>query len=260
MKNAIIFLLLIFLENSCFAQKQKINVEQIWIGTTSQFRFSNHWGASFDLQLRSREDFFRGLSQVSTRIGLVYYPGETVRIAAGYYFADNIPRDFHKAIFQDEHTGWQQVSWSNKYPRLQVNQSIRLEERFRRRVLSEHELGDGYSFNYRTRYNLLLNIALSRRPFSLKTLASVVYNEIYLNFGKQIIYNTFDQFRTFGGFNYTINKNANLQFGYVYSFQQLIAGHRYRNLHAARIFYLYNLDLRKKKTLNGKPLHDVSLI
>jgi hypothetical protein len=258
MKPFTIFFPILFLFTNCFSQKQVTSVQQIWLGNTSQLRFSNHWGLSFDLQVRSREKFYQGLSQVSSRIGAVYYVNELVRVAAGYYFADNIPRDYHKAVFQDEHTGWQQFSWSTKYPRLNINQSFRLEERFRHRVLNEDKLGEGYGFNYRTRYNILMNIGLSRKPFTPHTLAAVFYNEVYLNFGKQIIHNTFDQFRTYAGFNYTITKNANLQFGYLYSFQQLAAGNKYRNLHAARIFYLYNVDLRKKKPANTKPMHDVS--
>ena len=258
MKPATTFLLLFLFLNSCLSQKQVTSVQQIWLGNTSQVRFSDHWGLSFDVQVRSREKFFTGLSQVSSRIGAVYYLNESIRIAAGYYFADNIPRDYHKAVFQDEHTGWQQISWSAKKPRLNINQSFRLEERFRHRVISETKLGEGYGFNYRTRYNILMNIGLSRKPFTPHTLAAVVYNEVYLNFGKQIIHNTFDQFRIYTGFNYTLTKNANLQFGYMYSFQKLAAGNKYRNLHAARIFYLYNLDLRKKKGTNTKAMHDIS--
>ncbi len=258
MKKATIFFLLIILGARCYSQKKATSIQQIWIGNTSQLRFSQKWGASFDLQIRSRGKFFNGLSQVSSRIGLVYLPNESLRLAAGYYFANNIPRDYHNAIFQIEHTGWQQVSWSNKFPRLNINQSVRLEERFRHRVKNEFELGEGYSFNYRTRYNILFNLALSRLAFAPHSFSAVLYNEVYLNFGKQIIYNTFDQFRTYAGLNFALSKKANLQFGYMYAFQQLAAGNRYRHLHAARIFYLYNLDLRRKKNSPVKDAHDVS--
>jgi hypothetical protein len=258
MKSVSIFCLLLFLFHFSYSQKQATSIQQLWLGNTSQLRFSSHWGFSVDLQVRSREKFYKGLSQVSSRMGAVFYVNELVRIAAGYYFADNIPRDYHKAVFQDEHTGWQQLSWSTKYPRLNINQSLRLEERFRHRVLNEKKLGQGYGFNYRTRYNILTNIGLSSKPFTQRALSAVFYNEVYLNFGKQITHNTFDQFRTYAGFSYTITKNANLQFGYLYSFQQLAAGNKYRNLHAARIFYLYNVDLRKKKSTNPKAMHDVS--
>ena len=259
MKSIAATTLLIFLvPQVCFCQKRTTTLQQTWLGTTGQLRFSNHWGASFDLQIRSRENFLKGISQVSSRIGAVYIPNESLRISLGYYFADNVPRDYKKAVFQDEHTGWQQVAWSNKYPRITVNQSVRLEERFRHRLKNERELGEGYGFNYRTRYNILLNIALNKKAFTPHTFAATFYNEAYLNFGKQIIYNAFDQTRSFAGFNYAFNKNANLQFGYLYVFQQLTSGNRYRHVHAARIFYLYNLDLRKTKKTTDKGIHEVS--
>jgi hypothetical protein len=257
MKSITIPLFILF-QQICYCQKQTTFLRQIWLGNTSQVRFSDKWGASVDFQIRTRERFIRGASQISSRIGAVYYPTETVKIAAGYYFADNIPRDYNKGVWQVEHTGWQQVSWSNKFPRLNMNQSVRLEERFRHRVKNEFELGHGFGFNYRARYNILLNFALSRKPFAPHTLAATFYNEVYLNFGKQIIYNTFDQYRVFGGFNYNFTKKANLLFGYFYGFQQLSSGNAYRHLHVARIFYLYNLDLRKKKEEQLKPVHDVS--
>lgn len=258
MRTTIVFFLLIFFGRACFSQKQTTTVQQIFIGNTSQVRVSDKWGASFDMQIRSREKYFNGLSQVSSRIGVVYLPNESLKIAAGYFFANNIPRDYHKAVFQVEHTGWQQVSWSTKYPALNINQSLRLEERFRHRVKNESELGVGYGFNYRARYNILFNIPFSRTVIHPSAWAAILYNEIYVNFGKQIVYNTFDQFRTFAGFNYVFSKKANLQFGYMYSFQQLASGNRYRHLYAPRIFYLYNLDLRRKKTSPVKDAHDVS--
>ena len=257
MKSITITLLILF-HQICYCQKQATTVQQVWLGNTSQARFSEKWGMSFDLQVRTRENFFKKVSQVSSRIGAVYYPNEMIRVSAGYYFADNVPRDYHNGVWQVEHTGWQQVAWSNKYPRLNINQSVRLEERFRHRVKNELELGEGFGFNYRTRYNILMSIALGHLAFAPHSLSATVYNEVYLNFGNQITYNTFDQYRIFTGFNYFFSKRASLLFGYMYSFQQLSTGKSYRNLQAARIFYLYNLDLRKKKTEQPKPVHDVS--
>jgi hypothetical protein len=70
---------------------------------------------------------------------------------------------------------------------------------------------------------------LSKRPFQPNSLSLVLNDELHVNFGKQIIYNYFDQNRFFTGFNYHVNKHDNLQFGYMYLFQQLASGNRYRN-------------------------------
>ena len=125
-------------------------------------------------------------------------------------------------------------------------QWIRLEERFRRKILNDSTLADGTSFNFRIRYNILFEIPLSRKGFVPKSVGFVVNDEVHVNFGKEIVYNYFDQNRFFLGFAYHVNKHDNLQLGYMNVFQQLPAGNKYRSNHVARVFYFHNLDLRTK--------------
>jgi hypothetical protein len=124
-------------------------------------------------------------------------------------------------------------------------QWFRIEERWRRKILNDDELADGYNFNFRFRYNFFSQFPLSKKRFQPGTLSFVVNDEVHINAGKQIVNNYFDQNRFFLGFNFHVNKHDNLQFGYMNLFQQLAAGNRYRSNHVARIFYFHNLDLRK---------------
>ena len=125
-------------------------------------------------------------------------------------------------------------------------QWVRLEERFRRKLKDNDELGEGYDFNYRVRYNMMLNFAFNKKPFAPKTISYVLNDEVLLNFGKEILYNSFDQNRLFLGLQYHTNKHDFVQFGFMYFYQQLAAGNKYRYIHAARVSYFHNLDLRKK--------------
>lgn len=125
-------------------------------------------------------------------------------------------------------------------------QWFRLEERFRRKIEDDNNLAGGYSFNFRARYNILSQVALNKQPFKPGSFSFVLSNEVFVNFGKEIIYNTYDQNRFFAGFHYHVNKHDNLQFGYMNVYQQQSAGNRYRSIHAARLFYFHNLDFRKK--------------
>ncbi len=125
-------------------------------------------------------------------------------------------------------------------------QYLRLEERFLKKIKDIDELAEGYNFNYRVRYNIMLNFAFNKQPFAPKTISYVVNNETHLNFGKEIVYNTFDQNRFLVGFHYHTNATNFLQIGYMYFYQQLALGNHYRHIHAARISYFQNLDLRKK--------------
>jgi hypothetical protein len=92
-----------------------------------------------------------------------------------------------------------------------------------------------------------MQVPLSKKLFQPKTFSFVTGNEIFVNFGKEILYNTFDQNRFFVGFAYQTTKTDNLQFGYMNVFQQLTAGNQYKTSHVARIFYFHNLDLKKSK-------------
>ncbi len=226
--------------------KQTEQLQQVWLGYLNQTRLSNQWGIWLDAHLRTKEDFGSGLSQGMFRAGLTYYVSDDLKLTAGYAFVNHFPADNHKNISQPEHRPWQQVQWHTKYPKLRLMQWLRLEERWRRKILNDDALADGYLFNFRLRYNFFALAPLSKKRFQPGTLSFVVNDELHINFGKQIVYNYFDQNRFFTGFNYHINKQDNLQFGYMSLFQQLGAGNKYRNIHAARIFYFHNLDFRKK--------------
>ena len=126
-------------------------------------------------------------------------------------------------------------------------QWLRLEERFRRNILNDSSLADGSSFNFRVRYNFLLQVPLTKAKIQKGDFSFILNNEVHLNFGKNIVYNTFDQNRFFAGVAYNVNATDNIQFGYLNVFQQLAAGNKYRSIHGVRLFYFHNLDLRKKK-------------
>ncbi len=234
------------------AQKNTSSVQQIWTGYFNQTRFSDKWGIWAEGQLRTKENFVKDLSTGIARIGLTYYLTNNTKLTAGYAYINHFPADAHPDISQPEHRPWQQVQWHNRFPKLRMMQWVRLEERFRQKIKDNDELAEGYNFNFRVRYNMMLNFALNKKPFVPKTLSYVVNNETHLNFGKEIVYNTFDQNRLFLGFHYHTNAHDFLQFGYMYFYQQLAAGNRYRYIHAARIGYFHNLDLRKKD-LQPKP-------
>lgn len=231
-----------------FCQKQTTYTEQVWLGYFNQTRFSNKWGLWADLHLRTKEDFFTNFSQALGRIGLTYYVNDNTKLTLGYGYVNHFPSDNHKNISQPEHRPWQQIQWHNRYQRLRLMQWVRLEERYRRKIKNDNELGDGYGFNWRVRYNFFAAIPLTKKPFSKNSWSFIFNNEIHINAGKEIVNNYFDQNRFFAGIGYHLNAHDHFQFGYMNIFQQLAAGNRYRSTHIARLFYFHNLDLRKNAT------------
>jgi hypothetical protein len=219
---------------------------QVWLGYFNQTRFSNKWGSWIDLHLRTKEDFFNGLSQSIFRVGITYYLNEAARLTAGYAYVTNYPGDNHPDVAQPEHRGWQQIQWSNDYAKIRTMQWFRLEEKFKRKILNDSTLASGYGFYYKIRYNFYLQVPLSKRRFQPNTLSFLVNDEVHINFGKQIVYNYFDQNRFFLGFSFQTSKTSNIRFGYMNLFQQGASGNHYKMINAARVFYYHNIDLRKK--------------
>src|SRR5262249_485691 len=154
-------------------------------------------------------------------------------------YVNSYPADNRKNVTQPEHRLWQQIQFYSKHHLIRTTQRVRLEERFRRQILDQLKLGSRYNFNYRIRYNFTFATPLCKKGFQSHGFTFLLNDEILINFGKQIVYNYFDQNRFFIGFSYQTNKNDNLQFGYMNLFQQLSAGNQYKSINAARIFYFH---------------------
>ena len=250
MKKGIIIILIcaVFGVDSVAQTRQTTSANQVWGGYFNQTRFSKRMGAWLDVQLRTKEDFVEHLSQFIFRPGITYYLSDAAKLTAGYAYIRHYPADNHSKVAQPEHRPWQQLQWHTRYAQLRTMQWLRLEERYRKNILNDSTLGNGYQFNFRLRYNFLLQVPLTTGTVGAGDFSFIVNDEIHINFGRQILYNTFDQNRFFLGFAYHLNANDNLQFGYMNQYQQLSSGSRYRSVHAARIFYFHNLDLRKKNS------------
>ena len=242
--------MLVFLSGAtAFGQaKSTDNRNQIWTGYFNQTRFSDRWGAWVDVQLRTKDDFFSELSTLIFRPGITYYLHDNTKLTAGYGYIRNFPVGGTQEVVQPEHRPWQQVQWHTKYAKLRTMQYLRLEERYRRKMANDSTLAKGYHFNFRVRYNFLLQIPLVSRPLKKGDLSLILNDEVHVNFGKEVVNNYFDQNRLFAGLAIQLNGSDNLQIGYLNQFVQLPAGNRYRNVHAARIFLFHNLDLRKTKS------------
>src|SRR3982750_3381365 len=154
--------------------KHTTDVNQVWLAYFNQARFSKNWGSWVDLHLRTKEDFVTDLSQSIIRLGLTYYLTNDTRLTAGYAYVNHFPADNHQNVSVPEHRPWQQVQWSNRYPHIRTSQWLRLEERFRRKVANNDELAEGYSFNYRMRYNFAFNAPIGKKPFAPNTVFFVL--------------------------------------------------------------------------------------
>jgi hypothetical protein len=239
--------LMLFFSVSLQAQTTKnvTDVQQVWLGYFNQSRFTDKFGIWVDLHLRTQDDFTKDLMLGIARFGLTYYLNDATKFTAGYAFVNHFPAEGHKDISQPEHRPWQQLQWHTKYNYTRLMQYIRLEERFRRKIANDSTLAEGNNFNFKVRYNLFYEIPLTRAGTGTGALSAVLNDELHINFGKQVLYNYFDQNRAFIGLKVNTSAHDNIQLGYMNVFQQLASGNRFRNAHVIRLSYLQNLDWRK---------------
>lgn len=245
MKKTLPFFIL-FLVAATLVQAQKTvsTEQQAWLGFFSQARFSSKWGAWTDFHFRLKDEFVKTPSTGIVRFGLTYFLTDDVRLTAGYAWINHFPATGHANISQPEHRPWQQIQWFTRWPKARLVQSLRLEERFRRKIRADDELADGYLFNYRMRLNFALFLPLTAKGFEPHGWQFLLNNEAMLNFGKTIVFNHFDQNRLFAGLVYPFSKHTNVQAGYMNLYLQQASGNAFRNVHTVRLFFFHNFDWR----------------
>ncbi len=223
------------------------HLNETWFAYFNQIRISNRWGTWADFQLRTKERVINNFSVDIVRLGVTYYVSNSIKLTAGIAWANYFPQDNHKKVSQPELRPWQQVQWDARYGRKRMVHWVRLEERFRQKILNDSTLGDGYNFNYRLRYNWRYELPLDVKEANPGAVTLIVNDEINVNAGKQIVYNYFDQNRFFAGFKIQTSIVSNVQFGYLNIWQQLAAGNQYKSVNAMRLSYYQSFDVRKRK-------------
>lgn len=217
--------------------------QQSWLDYLNQNRYSNQWGSWVDLQLKLTDNYYKSELATETALGVSYYTKNNLKLLGALTYVDQIHQGTNK-YHLSEYRPWQMVQLNAETHHSKTIQWLRLEERFRQTAIDDVP-SDHYDFNYRLRYYYLSNIPLTKHHYQKASLSFVVSEEVYLNFGKNIVYNTFDQNRLSLGFYYYLNKDNIFQFGYTNIFQQLNAKNSYSNLDVIRLSIFNNIDFRK---------------
>jgi hypothetical protein len=217
--------------------------EQLWLGYFNQTRLSDKFGLWLDVQPRMTENFVERRFQFLFRPALTYFIKDNLRLNIGYAHISHYPAKGLNTT-RYEHRPWQQIWWNQKYPKMTTLQWLRLEQRFNEKVLSDVKQ-EGYNYNFRVRYNFSVFVPLTGTEMKANTTFLALANEVFLNFGDRVVYNTFDQNRLFAGFGYQFTSHLNAQFGYMNVYQQEASGTNYFSTHAIRFFVFHTLDLRK---------------
>jgi hypothetical protein len=218
------------------------NRTQTWLGYFNQTRFTDKWGMWLDVHYRMTDNFVDRPFQFLFRPAVTYFIKDNLRVNVGYTLVEHFPAQGLHTI-RTEHRAWQQIWWNQKYPRMSTLQWLRLEQRFNQKILNDVKTND-YAYTFRARYNFAFFIPLKGKELAPKTPFVALMNEVFLNFGKNVTYNTFDQNRLFVGLGYQFTSHLNAQLGYMNVYQQDASGNSYFDTHAVRLFLFHTVDLR----------------
>ena len=143
-----------------------------------------------------------------------------------------------------EYRGQQDVIWKQDFNKFALLQRFQLEERFFHNA-DKVELLPGTTFFWRFRYKIQGEYTCWKKENQF--LKAIIYDELMINAGENVVKNTFDQNRIYAALHYGFNKNVELELGYLNSFQQRASGVDYFNRDIIRFTFFHKVNLLKKK-------------
>ena len=236
-------LIFLFALSSNAQQTKTINLQdQAWLSINSTVRLNDHWGFIADLHER-RSNFFADPSFHFIRFGANYWLKDNITFTLGYGHMWVAPTTIGWKTFQNENRIYQQAQIISKLGSVSMMQRLRNEQRWQDKIVNDERTGDK-KFTDRIRYLLSFTIPVFKNPYYP---AAVISDELCIQFGKEVVFNTFDQNRLFFGIKQKISKPLSFDLGYMLLTQQKSNGFVYDENHTFRWFFYYQPDWRKKK-------------
>jgi hypothetical protein len=247
MKKAFIFLLVLILGNAMVAAAQQKHIttkQQVWLGYMSSGMIAKKWSLWNDFHYVNNGGFF------VARTGITYQLPQTA-ITAGYALLLLPMNSSNNKLARKEHRPWAQVVFSTPLAgNFSLTNRIRYDARFKQEAV-DGKLTDNYLFNHRLRFQTTVRKSLPKLKWGKQVPFVNVGNEVLINIGKNIHYNTFDQYR----FSFMVGvQKGNIQYMTGYMQRYVLSGYNkttdvfdYTANHSLAIWVIQKLDLRKLK-------------
>ena len=224
-----------------FSQKNIQYTNQQWIQYYQQLELNKHSTLMTDGGFRWSDG---ERLQYIARMGWGYNLGDRLRVAGGIASTGSYDslglRKFEIRPYQEL-----LVSGISRIP---IQHRVRVEERYIRDVVNG-DLLKGHNFNFRFRYQVSASlplIGLSKTNADQKLLLTVS-NEIFINAGKEIIYNVLDKNRIVIGPALQFNKNLNVGLVYNFQFTPLNAPANYSHDHVLWLTAYHNMKIQNRQ-------------
>lgn len=183
---------------------------QQWVQYYNQLTLSKRWALLSDGGFRWKYDLGQK-SQYIARTGMGYQVNPGIRVTVGFAHLGFYTSG---AVSKAEYRPYQELLIKENHKKIRMEHRFRVEERFFRVI------GLGTStFNFRFRYRLLLSTPVLPLFVSSGNKVKLKFgDEIFINAGKDVVYNIFDQNRILIGPIVPLNKNLSVSVIYTYQF------------------------------------------
>lgn len=240
----IFFLLLVSIIGRAQTEKIVDHQSLLWTRYCNQLTINSKWSIHTEFDNRI---FINPVEEnlYLIRIQGRYKINKDVDLGAGVsYFsvATQIPEvtnDFRIPEYRIQ----QDITWKKEYGKFTLNQRFQVEERFIKNA-NKKEILPGNSYAWRFRYRLQGEYFCWEKENQY--LKAIVYDEIMINAGEDVVYNTFDQNRIYAALQYGVNKNIALELGYLHSYQQRANGYEYFDRDIIRFTLFHKIKLKEK--------------
>jgi hypothetical protein len=217
-----------------------------WLMYFGDHAVSGRWALHAEAQVRRAEGSLGAETwqQLLLRPGLVYTLTPGVRLTAGYAYVETWPYGEQpvRARFP-EHRLWQQAALAHGTGRVQWQHRYRFEQRWVRAPLAAG--GSDRVYTNRGRYLLRATVPLRGRQLAVGAPYVSAYDEVFVNWGRNVQRNVFDQNRLYGAVGWRLTPGTRLEAGYL---QQLIAkgnGVQLERNHSLQVAVFQSSPLRR---------------
>ncbi len=230
-------------------EKKYTRQSGLWLGMYTKYRIGEKLFYYGEYHMRRRDHLIENMAQIYLRFGLSYLVNEKFEVTGGivtpFYWAPEDQYSDEEQIDKvvNQFRFWQQFLFIQSMGRVKIYHQIRTEQRWKRDYL----VNSPFELTHRMRYKISTYIPLNKPKLQDKTVFFSGYNELFIQAGKPVLYNYFEDNRLFLGLGYVINENFQLQAGYMKSIQQKERGFDLNNRDIIRFSVYHNLDFTKRK-------------
>lgn len=250
-KICILFVFFVCLLN-VKAEKNILHQKQFWYGYVLNLKIHNKFILQADLQERQfMRPFKQNQAYFRSTFRTILKPNIDLGFGLGY-FNNNVDLSVDYNLFTSEIRPYLEFNAKQPFKYVSLSHRMKLESRFQQNIDGQNVIKGFHFSNMRFRYQFGIDVQLNKPKEDKHSLKLKLADEFFINFGKKITYNTFDQNRLIVGLQYAPIKKIAIEADYINLFQQSSSGSKYYNRNIFRFLIIHNIEI-KKKNKNQEP-------